>query len=190
MSESDRAIASREPHLLDSSKLSPAQKSDLRQFRFANRQDKEFLLRFTTNDCNAKWATLPQLAWVPVPTKAKMHSGKWSLEFHVKSIQKRQIGVGFLVDRNIGPDWRFFGYLGSLSSGWSYDPSTGDIVSATETIHGHQQKICRRRVPWYSSSLSFVNRTESDDQEFSAIRLKPSSTIGINGIKKCIHIII
>eukprot|EP00027_Filamoeba_sp_ATCC50430_P002805 CAMPEP_0168546538 /NCGR_PEP_ID=MMETSP0413-20121227/3552_1 /TAXON_ID=136452 /ORGANISM="Filamoeba nolandi, Strain NC-AS-23-1" /LENGTH=120 /DNA_ID=CAMNT_0008576723 /DNA_START=232 /DNA_END=594 /DNA_ORIENTATION=+ len=48
----------------------------------------------------------------------------------------RQIGVGFLLDWNIGPDWGFFGYLGSSGTAWSYDPSTGDIVRATESIQG------------------------------------------------------
>jgi hypothetical protein len=46
-----------------------------------------------------------------------------------------QIGVGFLLDWTlVGPDWGFYGYLGSSPSAWSYDPSTGDIVSATESI--------------------------------------------------------
>jgi hypothetical protein len=46
-----------------------------------------------------------------------------------------QIGVGFLLDWSlVGPDWGFYGYLGSSHSAWSYDPSTGDIVSATESI--------------------------------------------------------
>lgn len=43
--------------------------------------------------------------------------------------------MGFLLDWTlVGPDWGFYGYLGSSHTGWSYDPSTGDIVSGTESI--------------------------------------------------------
>ena len=140
-SESDHDNPSGEPYLLNSSKFSSEQKSDFGQFRFTDRRNEDSPLRFTNDHCTVEWATPPQLAWVPVSTKAKLHSGKWSLEFHVESMQKRQIGVGFLLDWNIGPNWGFFGYLGSSSSAWSYDPSTGDIVSATESIHGHLPKF-------------------------------------------------
>ena len=46
----------------------------------------------------------------------------------------RQIGVGFMLLWNIGPDWGLFGYLGASATAWSYDPSTGDVVSATKSI--------------------------------------------------------
>jgi hypothetical protein len=50
-------------------------------------------------------------------------------------------GIGFLLDWNIGPDWGFFGYLGLSRSAWSYDLSTGDIVTSTESIHSNSPKF-------------------------------------------------
>lgn len=37
---------------------------------------------------------------------------KW--DFEVSGLAGRQIGVGFMLDWDIGPDWGFFGYLGVL----------------------------------------------------------------------------
>ena len=139
--ESHRNNRSQEPYLLNSSTFSSEEKNDFGEFRFANDRGEDSSLQLTNNDCTVEWARPPQLAWVRVPTKTKLHSGKWSLEFHVESMRERQIGVGFLLDWNIGPDWGFFGYLGSSNSAWSYDPSTGDIVSGTESVHGHLPKF-------------------------------------------------
>jgi hypothetical protein len=140
--ESDCEQTSEKPHLLDSSTFSSEQKNDFGEFRFStSRRSADSPIQFSNNDCTVEWATPPQYAWAPAQTEAKLHSGKWSLEFHVESMQKRQIGVGFLLNWNIGPDWGFFGYLGSSSSAWSYDPSTGDIVSNTESIHGGLPKF-------------------------------------------------
>jgi len=82
------------------------------------------------------WTKQANVSWVPCPTLAKLHSGKFSMEFHIENAHKGQIGVGFLLDWTIGPDWGFFGYLGSSSSAFSYDPTSGDIVTATESIQG------------------------------------------------------
>jgi hypothetical protein len=53
----------------------------------------------------------------------------------------RQIGVGFMLLWNIGPDWGFFGYLGASATAWAYDPSTGDVVSAAKSIQGGLPKF-------------------------------------------------
>jgi hypothetical protein len=74
--------------------------------------------------------------WVPASTCAQLHSGEYSWDFVVEEMASAKIGIGFMLQWNIGPDWGFLGYLGSSSSAWSYDPSTGDIVYATESIQG------------------------------------------------------
>jgi hypothetical protein len=42
---------------------------------------------------------------------------------------------------DVGPDWRFFGRLGSSTSAWAYDPSTGNVVSNTKSIQWGLPKI-------------------------------------------------
>jgi len=88
-----------------------------------------------------EWTSNNKLAWVPVETSLQLHSGNYFIEFYVEEMASYQIGVGFLLDWNIGPDWGFFGYLGSSSSAWSYDPSTGDIVYNTRSIAGRLPKF-------------------------------------------------
>jgi hypothetical protein len=75
-------------------------------------------------------------AWVPAPTVARLHSGAFRWEFVVDEMAGAQIGIGFLLLWDVGPDWGFFGYLGSSNSAWAYDPSTGDIVTATKSVRG------------------------------------------------------
>jgi hypothetical protein len=139
--ESECTETSKEPYLLNSSNFSPEQKNDFGEFRFVTNLGSDSSVNFSNNDCTVEWAKPPKIAWIPVQTKSKLHSGKWSLEFYVESMQHRQIGVGFLLDWSIGPEWGFFGYLGSSSSAWSYDPSTGDIVSHTDSVHSNLPKF-------------------------------------------------
>jgi hypothetical protein len=75
-------------------------------------------------------------AWVPASTRARLHSGRFRWDFVVEEMARAQIGIGFMLLWDVGPDWGFFGYLGSSTSAWAYDPSTGDVVSATESIQG------------------------------------------------------
>lgn len=79
-------------------------------------------------------------AWVPAATLLHLHSGRFRFDFAVTGMGGRQIGVGFMLQltdgTNIGADWGFFGYLGASHTAWAYDPSTGDVVSATESIEG------------------------------------------------------
>ncbi len=79
-------------------------------------------------------------AWIPASTLLFLHSGEFSLDFQVDEMDKRQIGVGFMIQLTDGVrvdgDWGFFGYLGSSDTAWAYDPSTGDVVTATESIEG------------------------------------------------------
>lgn len=73
-------------------------------------------------------------AFVPASTRARLHSGTFDLEFSVDEMASRQIGVGFALLWNVGIDWGFFGYLGASPSAFSYDPSTGDVVTNTASI--------------------------------------------------------
>eukprot|EP01124_Arcella_intermedia_P017047 TRINITY_DN23712_c0_g1_i1.p1 TRINITY_DN23712_c0_g1~~TRINITY_DN23712_c0_g1_i1.p1 ORF type:complete len:213 (-),score=64.70 TRINITY_DN23712_c0_g1_i1:60-698(-) len=90
----------------------------------------------SNNDKTVEWKDPHEFAWIPIPTHLQLHSGNFFIEFSVEVMAKAQIGAGFLLDWNIGPDWGFFGYLGSSPTAWSYDPSTGDIVTNTESVAG------------------------------------------------------
>lgn len=83
--------------------------------------------------------------WIPASTLLMLHSGKFSLDFEIDEMAERQIGVGFMIQLtdgvNKGGDWGFFGYLGSSNTAWAYDPSTGDVVTATESIEGGLPKF-------------------------------------------------
>ena len=99
-------------------------------------------LQLSTNGLAATWRHLedeseesPRL-WVPVQSQARLHSGNFRWSYSVKNMGAAQIGVGFMLDWTVGPDWGFFGYLGSSSSAWSYDPSSGDVVLATRSVEG------------------------------------------------------
>lgn len=83
--------------------------------------------------------------WIPASTQLLLHSGDFSLDFKIEEMAERQIGVGFMLQLtdgvNVGGDWGFFGYLGSSNTAWAYDPSTGDVVTATESIQGGLPKF-------------------------------------------------
>jgi hypothetical protein len=74
--------------------------------------------------------------WVPVQSQARLHSGDFRWDFKIEKIGDGQIGIGFMLDWTIGPDWGFYGYLGSSSSAWAYDPTSGDVVIDTRSIEG------------------------------------------------------
>jgi hypothetical protein len=83
--------------------------------------------------------------WIPASTRLFLHSGQFSLDFRIEEMADRQIGVGFMLQLtdgvNVGCDWGFFGYLGSSNTAWAYDPSTGNVVTATESIEGGLPKF-------------------------------------------------
>uniref|UniRef100_A0A7S4JLG8 B30.2/SPRY domain-containing protein n=1 Tax=Paramoeba aestuarina TaxID=180227 RepID=A0A7S4JLG8_9EUKA len=75
--------------------------------------------------------------FLPVRSNLRLHSGNYKIEFDIeRTTTSEQIGAGAMLMWNIGEDWGFFGYLGASSSAWSYDPSTGDVVTKTESIDG------------------------------------------------------
>lgn len=122
-------------------------------------------------------------AWVPASTRAHLHSGTFRWDFIVEEMARAQIGVGFMLLWDVGPDWGFFGYLGASSSAWSYDPSTGDVVCNTASIQGGLPKIAGGRsgvvkvhvkLPRYGKGQArfSVNGTET-----RAIRLPRGSVV-------------
>ena len=97
------------------------------------------LLDFDAND--AFWPPLESPtsdppAWVPASTLARLHSGVFHWDFAIEHMQNAQIGVGFMLMLEEGVDWGFYGYLGAGRYAWAYDPSTGDVVNATQSIAG------------------------------------------------------
>lgn len=79
--------------------------------------------------------------WIPAPTSSHLHSGSFRWDFVVERMGRAQIGLGFLLQWDVGPDWGFFGYLGASPTAWAYDPSTGDIVRNTRSIEGGLPKF-------------------------------------------------
>lgn len=82
--------------------------------------------------------------WIPIPTTARFKNQKVSVKFKIENPNpKHQIGVGFMIE--VGKekefDWGFFGYLGAGCGAYSYDPSTGDIVTMTESVRGGLPKL-------------------------------------------------
>jgi hypothetical protein len=75
-------------------------------------------------------------SWIPSSTRLQLHSGRFTWDFAIENMGEGQIGVGFLLIWDQGVDWGFYGYLGAGQAAWSYDPSTGDVVNATESIQG------------------------------------------------------
>jgi len=57
-------------------------------------------------------------------------------DFLVEEMARAQIGVGFMLQWDRGLDWGFYGYLGAGMTAWAYDPSTGDVVTRTESVAG------------------------------------------------------
>jgi hypothetical protein len=86
-------------------------------------------------------------AWIPASTCLHLHSGSFRWDFVVERMGKAQIGVGFMLLWDVGPDWGFFGYLGASSTAWAYDPSTGDVVRNTKSIEGGLPKFAK---PFFS----------------------------------------
>lgn len=99
-------------------------------------------------------------AWVPASTRMHLHSGTFSLDFVVDEMARAQIGVGFMLLWNVGPDWGFFGYLGASPTAWAYDPSTGDVVCNTKSIQGGLPKFENGRTGLVSVRLELPRGEE------------------------------
>jgi hypothetical protein len=79
--------------------------------------------------------------WVPASTRSRLHSGRYQWDFVIDELARAQIGIGFMLLWDLGPDWGFYGYLGASTTAWAYDPSTGDVVNNTKSIQRGLPKI-------------------------------------------------
>lgn len=134
-----------EPYLLKAADLDSEDRGVLEW----DAQHNSDLLTYTNENRTVEWG--PRKAeyvakyyppiWVPTRTRATLHTGTFQWDFVIEEMACRQIGIGFMLLWNIGPDWGFFGYLGSSTSAWAYDPSTGDVVTSTKSIEGGLPKF-------------------------------------------------
>lgn len=46
---------------------------------------------------------------VPACTRARLHSGRFRWDFVIDEVAGAQLGIGFMVLWDFGPDWEFFG---------------------------------------------------------------------------------
>ncbi len=137
----------KEPNLLNSNTLN---QEDLGSFQWKSSHNNDYLV-VSNNSQTIEWkppGVLKRIfnrkhnpCWIPASTDSQLHSGHFSWDFIIEEMANAQIGIGFLLQWDIGPDWGVFGYLGSSTTAWSYDPSTGDIVYATESICGGLPKF-------------------------------------------------
>ncbi len=116
-------------------------------------------------------------AWVPATTRLHLHSGTYHWDFVVEEMKNAQIGVGFMLLWDVGPDWGFFGYLGSSLTAWSYDPSTGDVVTSTRSVQGGLPKFADGRTGVVSAFLE-LPREGSGTARFRVNGVE-SRTIGL-----------
>ncbi|MBI3924762.1 MAG: hypothetical protein HY319_04415 [Armatimonadetes bacterium] len=128
-----------EPFLLKACDLDP---SDTGSFEW-NATHNSDVLNFSQEGRTIEWdASMSRYTgkyppvWVAASTRAGLHSADYQWDFVVAEMGEAQIGVGFMLLWNIGPDWGFYGYLGASNSAWAYDPSTGDVVRDTRSIEG------------------------------------------------------
>lgn len=83
------------------------------------------------------WTEEGSFAWLPCPTKS-LFDRDFRIEFDIVSQPAEQVGVGFaLAPLDLG----FYGYLGASDTSFAYDPSSGDIVSATAELRSGLAKL-------------------------------------------------
>ena len=129
-----------EPSLLEAVELAEA---DIGLFEWETKRNSDHLV-VSNGGRSIEWGPRPSRskgeyyppAWVPATTLLHLHSGRYRWDYVVAEMACAQIGVGFMLLWDIGPDFGFFGYLGASSSAWSFDPSTGDVVCNTKSIQG------------------------------------------------------
>ncbi len=104
-----------------------------------------------------------QIAFLPATTALRLHSGKYSLDFNIEEMNSAQIGVGFILLWDNGLlDWGFFGYLGAGFYAWSYDPSTGDVINAENSIQGGLPKFENKRSGIITIELNLPRNAEGE----------------------------
>ena len=103
------------------------------------------ILTITNNNKTIEWQHDKHLKqkfhWQTIETSLKLHSGIYSIDFQIEKMSHKKIGIGFLLLWNKGVDWGFYGFLGSSSSSFSYDPSVGEIISQSRPIKDNLPKF-------------------------------------------------
>lgn len=130
-----------EPYLLQAELLMPTDHG----LMVWDTADNEDWLSITNSSATVEWIQKKQPdsanhllpVWIPATTKAHLHSGWFTWDFFIEEMAGGQIGIGYMLLWDIGPDWGFYGYLGASSTAWAYDPSTGDVVTNTASIQGN-----------------------------------------------------
>jgi len=123
-----------EPKLLTASSCSRAFQNI---FAFNSKFNSD--LTVSNDQKTVEWVSNITYAWLGIETLLTLYDGRFSMDFNIDSMQNYQMGVGFLLllelpNGETDCDWGFYGYLGSSASAFSYDPSSGDIVSHTDEI--------------------------------------------------------
>lgn len=134
----------KQPSLLKATALS---EESIGLFKWDSNHNDDLLV-FSNNEQTVEWIpNNPKFqgkyapVWVPALTRSQLHSGRYRWDFVIEEMAHAQIGIGFMLQWDVGPDWGFFGYLGASTSAWSYDPSSGDIVNNTKSIKGGLPKF-------------------------------------------------
>jgi hypothetical protein len=176
-----------EPVLLNAASLVEA---DVGLFEWS-RDHNSSLLSVSSNGRTVEWGSrkpefqgkLYPPVWVPASTQMHLHSGTYQWDFVVDEMACTQIGVGFMLLWDVGPDWGFFGYLGASPTAWAYDPSTGDVVCNTDSIQGDLPKFANGRAGVVSVHLRLPRHDEGfgtfvvDDMETRRIRLPVGAVV-------------
>lgn len=125
--------------------------------------NKESLL-FSNNNQTVEWNPKNgQIAFLPATISLHLHSGKFIFDFNIEEMNSAQIGVGFMLLWDNGLlDWGFFGYLGAGFYAWSYDPSTGDVVNAENSIQGGLPKFENKHSGIITIELNLPRNAEGE----------------------------
>lgn len=126
-----------EPQLLKSTLLQQGAFGELAW----NQQLNTHNVLYSDDGLAATWKDAPirglgQRLWVPLESQTFLNSATLAWDIGVAGLGEAQLGVGFMLLWDVGPDWGFYGYLGASHSAWAYDVTTGDVVVGTNSIEG------------------------------------------------------
>lgn len=109
--------------------------NDIGKVEWNTKHNDDFLI-FSNENKTMHWNPKAENAtFLPATTSLHLHSWEYLLDFKIEKMWNRQIAVGFmLLWDNWLLDRGLYWYLWAWWSAWAYDPSTGDVVSATQSI--------------------------------------------------------
>eukprot|EP00483_Globobulimina_turgida_P000893 UN00894 len=99
--------------------------------------------KWDENKYKMQWINNSNASWLGREALPILHDGIFEIEFEIGPTNDKQIGVGLMV---YPPNWGFFGYLGAGWNAWSYDPTTGDIVTETKSMMSNLPKADENNV--------------------------------------------